>query len=121
MIIRSEAGADREDQAAIRTNVVCNAVANGGVHVGNAQGQYVVAGFRPDGPVPLVAALGARPRSHASVSVADLPLQRQWRVGVGGGTPGIGTQGVGIGERALTTPRLVQTNHGVYWHRAPPN
>src|SRR3546814_18112498 len=79
MIIISEAGADREDQAAIRTNVVCNAVANVGVHIGNAEGQHLVAGFRPDGPVPIVTALGARPRSHASVSVADMTLPREWR------------------------------------------
>src|SRR3546814_20585924 len=98
MIIRSEAGADREDQAAIRTNVVCNAVANVGVHVGNAEGQYLVAGFRPDGPVPIVAALGARPRSHASVSVADMTLQREWRVGNGGVQIGIGIEAVVIAE-----------------------
>src|SRR3546814_2186003 len=60
--------------------------------------------------VPIVTALGARPRSHASVSVADMTLQREWRVGNGGVQIGIGIDAVVIAERVLATPGIVQTN-----------
>src|SRR3546814_11488026 len=68
--------------------------------------------------VPIVTALGARPRSHASVSVADMTLQREWRVGNGGVQIGIGIDAVVIAERVLATPGIVQTNLCVDWTQA---